>query len=505
MNNQVPEWLRNPVASTIFVVLLALLSFVVACHTLPNRKSISSQEWDKAKGPVMPHDNFPGDCRLCHEPGSWTKIRKDFRFDHEAETGVPLTGAHRDAQCLRCHNDRGPVAVFADRGCVGCHQDTHRGQLGKNCQDCHNIIDWSPKDQIARHNRTRFPLVGVHAGVACQRCHTGADVGNFSRAPTSCALCHQQDLSRAVSPHHKDLGWVDNCNKCHSPTSWNAAVFTHSNFPLTGVHATTDCNACHTNHVFQGLSQDCFACHSQEYQATTMPNHAAAGFSTDCKACHGTFMWATAGFDHSRFPLTGAHAAVKCSVCHQGNIFSGLSQDCFSCHLQDYQATTMPSHLAAGFPTDCKACHNTIAWETANFDHSRFPLTGAHTAVSCAQCHQNDVFAGLSHDCFACHSNDYQQTTNPAHATSGFPTTCQDCHNTTSWSGTTFTHTFNITSGPHSRFNCAECHQVPNNFMIASCTQCHEHRQSVADDKHSGVAGYAWSSPACISCHPQGR
>jgi hypothetical protein len=576
MKREISDGPVRPKALHRLVALLLLTSFVVACHTLPSQQAKLPQEWNGRRGPVIPHDNFPSDCQLCHEPGSWHRIRKDIQFDHEAETGVPLHGAHRDAQCLRCHNDRGPVAAFAARGCVGCHQDIHRGQLGRNCEDCHNPNDWTPREQIARHNRTRFPLVGVHAGVACQRCHKGADVGNFLRAPTRCAFCHQADFLSAVSPNHKDLGWTDNCEKCHVPTSWQGASFTHDRFPLTGAHATTACNECHRNGVFQGLSQDCFSCHTQQFQATTMPNHASAGFSTDCKACHNTLSWATAGFDHSRFPLVGAHATVTCTRCHQNSVFAGLSHDCFFCHAQQYQATTMPDHAAAGFPTDCKSCHGTFSWVPAGFDHSRFPLTGAHTTVACAQCHQNGVYAGLAHDCFSCHSQqyqattmpdhaaagfptdcqachttfawqpaafdhsrfpltgahattdcaqchqngvyaglshdcffchsaDYQQATNPDHANAGFPTTCQNCHNTTSWQDANFNHAFNISSGPHRSFNCAECHQVPNNFMIASCTHCHEHRQSVADDKHSGVPGYTWSSPACISCHPNGR
>ncbi len=173
-----------------------------SCVMTPRQKFVAPHQWSESRGPVVPHDTFPRDCSLCHQEGGWDKIRSDFRFDHARETGVALVGAHQNAECLRCHNDRGPVSLFARRGCVGCHQDEHRGQLGSRCVQCHNESDWVPEGQIVLHNRTRFPLVGAHTAVACFRCHPGAQVGNFVRAPVRCEVCHQQDLARAKQPDH---------------------------------------------------------------------------------------------------------------------------------------------------------------------------------------------------------------------------------------------------------------------------------------------------------------
>ena len=116
---------------------------------------------------------------LCHEGTEWRGVRDDFVFDHEAETGVPLVGAHARAACLLCHNDRGPVAVFAAQGCGGCHEDIHRSTLGPDCARCHTEETWRPFGQIEMHARTRFPLVGAHASTSCYRCHPGAEVGYF--------------------------------------------------------------------------------------------------------------------------------------------------------------------------------------------------------------------------------------------------------------------------------------------------------------------------------------
>lgn len=201
---------------------LAIAALIAACAiqrgTYPER-----HRWWSGRGPVLPHDSFPADCSLCHEGEGWQSLRADFSFDHEGETGVPLNGAHAQAQCLRCHNDRGLVAVFADQGCAGCHEDIHWGQLGPDCTDCHQEQTWQPSDQIARHSSTRFPLIGSHIVTACFRCHPGAEVGKFVPTSIECVTCHRADLANANNPNHIALGWVDNCNDCHMPTTWQQA------------------------------------------------------------------------------------------------------------------------------------------------------------------------------------------------------------------------------------------------------------------------------------------
>ncbi len=179
--------------------------------------------WWDGLGVVLPHDTFPADCDLCHVADDWSVLRADFSFDHLAETGVALDGAHASAQCLRCHNDRGPSQVLGTLGCVGCHEDVHFGQLGSDCAACHDESTWEANGQLANHDHSRFPLVGIHASTSCRRCHTGADVGNFTPIDNECVTCHRDDLARAQNPDHAALGWVQNCDACHVPLHWNAA------------------------------------------------------------------------------------------------------------------------------------------------------------------------------------------------------------------------------------------------------------------------------------------
>ncbi|HED66380.1 MAG TPA: hypothetical protein ENJ09_12605 [Planctomycetes bacterium] len=205
---------------SVAAALLGVTFLVVAC-AVQRPSDLAQHRWWRGLGPVLPHDSFPMECTTCHAGGDWGTLVEDFSFDHEQETGVALEGAHENAQCLRCHNDRGPVAAFAAVGCLGCHDDAHFGELGEDCEQCHDQRTWRPRGQIEMHARTRFPLVGVHAATSCRRCHVGAEVGNFVPTDTECLTCHRDDYARATN--HPGLGYVDRCDRCHLPTNWNQA------------------------------------------------------------------------------------------------------------------------------------------------------------------------------------------------------------------------------------------------------------------------------------------
>lgn len=399
----------------LFCLVVLPLSTLPSCQSSGETRT-PVQGWWAARGPVIPHDSFPTDCSLCHKGGSWNELVDDFTFDHEAETGVALVGAHDTAECLRCHNDRGPVARFADRGCAGCHEDVHQGDLGQNCSDCHEPRTWQPVELIAKHAGTRFPLIGAHAAVGCWQCHAGSAVGNFSGTSVECATCHGAALAAtsapgSSAPDHQVQGWTQSCDECHIPTTWSGG-----------------------------------------------------------------------GFNHAAFPLTGAHAPLDCSACHSGGGFTGVPSDCLSCHTPEYNAA--PAHVAQSFPTDCAACHSTSAWTGATFDHAA---------------------VGITSGCVDCHLGDFTATTAPNHMAAGFPTSCESCHGTNTWNGASFNHSFPINSGDHKDLDCTDCHTNQSSFAVFSCVTCHTHSQSEMADEHDRVPGYVWSSPACLSCHMNGR
>jgi hypothetical protein len=280
-------------------------------------------------------------------------------------------------------------------------------------------------------------------------------------------------------------------------------------FPLVGQHATLGCESCHnsgTARQFAGIPTTCVGCHGAEYQQTQSPNHGAAGFSTNCERCHepGAFTW-TSGFDHSLtlFPLTGAHMRQTCVACHGDNIYTGKSGDCVTCHLPQYQAAQTPNHAQGGFPLRCQPCHSTTAWTPSLFSHTatRFPLTGAHVAVPCTDCHVNNQFAGIPSSCFDCHAADFQGAANPSHASGNFPHECAQCHTTAGWSPASFNHGatgFPLT-GAHVPLACQSCHTNGNYQLVYSeCYQCHQ--QDFAQPVNPNHTTLQFSH-RCEQCH----
>ncbi len=166
------------------------------------RVATSSATWDERRGPVVSHRTFPGDCGICHQAGNWTAVRRDFSFNHEDETGHRLTGAHAEAACLRCHNDRGPVTAYAALGCGGCHPDRHATALGTDCESCHSQTDWKPRGEVARDVQTHFHLIPAHSIPPCEGCHARPTDGlsKVLLLSTQCEPCHGNGTDRPAAP-----------------------------------------------------------------------------------------------------------------------------------------------------------------------------------------------------------------------------------------------------------------------------------------------------------------
>lgn len=204
-------------------LLLLWLVAVVGCSVAaPSRADL--HRWWSGFGLVVPHESFPSDCSLCHLGASWNELVPNFAFDHARETGVALHGAHQQAQCLRCHNDRGPVEVFAAKGCNGCHEDVHYGELGSDCSKCHDETQWRVPNARVQHLHSRFPLTGAHLLVGCHQCHPGSRVRNFEPTSPDCTSCHLDEALRTTNPPHAGLGWTERCDRCHTPTHWRPAI-----------------------------------------------------------------------------------------------------------------------------------------------------------------------------------------------------------------------------------------------------------------------------------------
>ncbi|MGH2897413.1 MAG: multiheme c-type cytochrome, partial [bacterium] len=377
------------------------------------------------------------------------------------------------------------------------------GSFTAPCVQCHRPEAWRPLSvsPAFKHAPGRFPLEGAHAKVTCTTCHTRLD---FTGVARTCATCHRD-------VHQGELG--ANCATCHTMRSFLDVAHMRqqhqlTTFPLTGGHAAVDCRSCHTpraprQQAFVNLPTTCVTCHAANYSQARNPPHSATGFPRDCTTCHTTAAWRGAPFDHNatQFPLTGAHRAANCQTCHADKVYRGKPTSCASCHQQQFAAAKAPPH--AGFPATCETCHNTAAWAGASFDHgtTQFPLTGAHKASACADCHRDGVYRGKPTTCVSCHQTKYDQTKSPPHAAAGFSTNCQTCHTTTTWPGAPFDHgvTQFALTGAHRAATCASCHSDGvYRGKPMTCVSCHQ----TAYDKTTKIPHSAAGFPTtCETCH----
>ena len=421
-------------------------------------------------------------------------------------------------------------------------RNPHGPTLTIPCDNCHKVSAWRPikANPEFDHDKTRYPLRGMHEKVECTQCHVKPVFTDVGR---NCQDCH-------ADVHQRRMG--TNCAQCHTVQGWNVAVQQvkdHQNrFPLLGAHAALQCEDCHKRAAvgqFQGLSTACISCHQTDFQKTSNPNHVTSKFPQNCEMCHTFDSWLGATFNHAgppaNFALAGAHATVACTSCHIGGVFTNFKgrvsspTDCGNslCHLSTWQQTNNPKHSTspAVFPiANCATCHNTTAWTTAIFDHSTtgFPLTNSHQMApagkvsACTDCHVNNNYNLTIQptDCgnSGCHLTTWQQTNNPTHSTGGTAfaaANCSTCHNTITWTTAIFDHsttgwplTGSHQMAPAGKANaCTDCH-VNNNYNLTSantdCYGCHQAAWNSTPTFGGNVPNHitaGFPTSLCSTCH----
>ena len=492
-----------------------------------------------------------------------------------------------NAGCAACHIDD-ELASHARmaEACNACHLPirdqlvTHKGihgalspELAGNCAECHteHIGDTLPMVTVLAFERAGagppelyehahaggLTLVGRHEELACTGCHVNAmnaalleGQRRYLGLTQQCTGCHND-------VHKGELG--NDCAKCHGQERPFQEVpsFKHpSSFPLVDGHARRRCSECHTTAgeykvpEFKTLETSCLMCHGDDYERTSKPAHKVAGLGTDCASCHDVRTWTTTKFKHSdAFALTGAHAKRSCNDCHA----AGARQDeviaftkaesrvkgsgCVACHLDDYDATTKPSHKVAKLGTDCALCHGVEDWKKVEYTHDeRFPLIGAHQSLACTACHeagarQEKVIAfDASRSCVACHDSphDARLVAAVARTRGAKSDACVACHAPAarSWREADEQMTIEMHArtgfelkAPHDKQTCAQCHVglVKPTAVLASvphrtndewkamfpgraaddCEACHKDPHG-GQFKKNGAAG-----GACLRCHLQ--
>ncbi|MGI9233229.1 MAG: cytochrome c3 family protein [Woeseiaceae bacterium] len=168
--------------------------------------------------------------------------------------------------------------------------------------------------------------------------------------PDSCGACHTVDDS-----HAGQLG--KDCLQCHSQQAWRQMIrFDHdlTTFPLTGLHATVACAACHASNRFHDAEKDCASCHGDN------DVHEGA-LGNECGSCHNSNDWAMTSFDHNQhtnFVLDGGHEHLACVDCHRDPTASAtdVPSSCGGCHVTD------DVHQGQ-FGLQCEQCHSTTSFE----------------------------------------------------------------------------------------------------------------------------------------------
>ena len=360
------------------------------CHSSDEKHREATSDCSDCHKDDDIHREFMGaDCGACHSSTEW----KDATFDHD-ETDYPLLGKHLETACLDCHEDE--TYQNAPSTCFGCHaeDDSHNGRSGDNCGNCHNPTDWN--DSSFDHGRdTNFVLVGEHAQLTCDDCHSENPFEDQMDA--ECSSCHLED------DHHAGHRGAD-CGACHASEAWAEPIFDHdrdTEYTLRGGHQDVACNDCHIEPIFEvALTTSCDSCHLED-------DAHEGSLGSECASCHTEVNWQDpVFFDHdlTSFPLLGKHADNECDDCHESQAFKDTDATCTACHADD-------DPHRGNFPKACESCHNPVAWDQWLFDHdiqTAFPLAGAHVEIACADCHRSplDKMKGVGGNCGSCHKSD---------------------------------------------------------------------------------------------------
>jgi nitrate/TMAO reductase-like tetraheme cytochrome c subunit len=193
-----------------------------SCHSQGRLQTVQlfTSSFSHAGHAKVPH------CIDCHD-----------QLVHEPLPGVPYIPPQSMSKCFACHDGK-----QQPNECAYCHKAPHadRGP----CEKCHNMQSWVPG--AFRHP---VPLVGPHAQIMCEQCHTQAS-GSTMGFAAGCVNCH--------GDHHNDAQ-LALCAKCHTTTGFIPSTFKH---PQEGPHVPRgdeplQCDQCH----LKGFSTASCPCH----------------------------------------------------------------------------------------------------------------------------------------------------------------------------------------------------------------------------------------------------
>jgi hypothetical protein len=317
---------------------------------------------------------FGNSCGTCHASIEWLKLPRSVGFNAHAKTDYPLTGKHESVACVDCHKPAVPREArfrkLAFGRCADCHEDKHRNEFAKlnrgECGPCHSTSGFRTTSfGSVAHASTRFPLEGTHTAAPCTACHEKQrPLLNLHVSKQACADCHENPHGDQFAKEMNDGG----CGHCHSPNGWHSPKIDHSTWPLTGAHATAECDSCHhpteddrklgRGASYRGVPRACGGCHDDPH----LGQFRLSEPSLECGKCHSTTVFKIPAFDHlalARWALTGAHKTTACDKCHQKATLAADKTavrwrlptiECSFCHANPHRKPAAPPTSAPRTP-----------------------------------------------------------------------------------------------------------------------------------------------------------
>jgi hypothetical protein len=220
--------------------------------------------------------------------------------------------------------------------------------------------------------------------------------------------------------------------------------------------------------------------------------------------------------------------SAACMNSHPGSVVEIANDACVTCHQDEYDATSMPTHTTVAptpFPTSCADCHRTSSWQPAlgglHPAPPKFPIaSGPHRGIKCLDCHNLDIMApstlGANTDCVACHPDsselrsDHQGASGPQGEpyayTPDVRNFCLTCHPT----GTAYKHKF--PRRHHGANACTDCHDRSTGpdagGQNVTCFKSGCHSLGEEDRRHDGgsyTRAKDGTNHFCLKCHADGR
>ncbi|MBK7174907.1 MAG: hypothetical protein IPH84_17150 [Bacteroidales bacterium] len=338
---------------------------VVTCTSSCHQQNSTNNEHQGVGGYVYTTEA----CLACHPDGNSAGS-----FNHNTSL-FPLTGGHAGTDCASCHTN-GYAGTPSD--CASCHISNYNQSanpshtslgLSNDCAGCHTTAPgWAPAT-FAVHNNY-YALQGAHIAIAsqCVDCHNG----NYNTTPNTCDGCRIDNYNQTTNPNHVASQFATTCQDCHTQTACSFNIRSDNTYPLTGC----PCHCfllCAMPSEYTNTPNTCEGCHQNNYSQLPIPTMYPWQFPMTVQAVTLQIQdWRlpASQFINNYYVLKGTYSwADQCATRHNGN-YNTTPNTCDGCHIDNYNQTTNPNHVASQFATTCQDCHTQTAWVPSTFDHN---------------------------------------------------------------------------------------------------------------------------------------